>query len=213
MRNILVLLIVFCAGALAQSPAPERHVSGDVITSDGDPHIRIQLPSDVQYAGADRFDLYNVADCELHAFVEADAQKHVRKLYWVQFEGYLPSRPDLHHTYDSPRHTTIGGLDFYVDTWVSATDAHLTPGSDLEHIEKLIRGKGYVLPDGMMSVRLVHLLDPAKRRELMIIYSEDVASTGYSAQQLREGGNAHQRWLEMQDDLVKRATSSIKLGD
>jgi len=29
--------------------------------------------------------LYGMADCELHAFVEADSQKNVERLYWIQF--------------------------------------------------------------------------------------------------------------------------------
>ena len=35
------------------------------------------------------------------------------------------------------------------------------------------------MPAGMMSVRLVHLLDEQKRKELMIIYSENL--TGFDA--------------------------------
>jgi len=58
--------------------------------------------------------LYGMADCELHAFVDADPQKNVQRLYWVQFEGYLPTRPELKHNYDSPRHANIGGMDFYL---------------------------------------------------------------------------------------------------
>ena len=158
----------------AQAIAPERKVVGHVIVSERDPRVRIELPQSVVYAGADRFVLYGIADCELHAFVESDAQKNVQRLYWVQFEGYLPSKPDLHHKYDSPRHTSIGGLDFYVDTWVRAAEDKTTPGSDLEHIQALVLAKGYKFAAGMMSLRLVHLLDDAKRKELMIIYSEDL---------------------------------------
>jgi hypothetical protein len=151
----------------AQEVAPESKVAGragHAIISERDLRARIDLPQSVEYAGADRFVLYGIADCELHAFVESDAQKNVQRLYWVQFEGYLPSKPDLHHKYDSPRHTTIGGLDFYVDTWVRAADDKTTPGSDLEHIQVLVRAKGYKLPAGMMSVRLVHLLDRRSAR-------------------------------------------------
>src|SRR5258705_227195 len=83
-----------------------------------------------------RSNLYDIADCELHAFVDSDAQENVQRLYWVQFEGYLPSKPDLAHQYDSPRHTTIGGLDFYVDTWVRPKDAKTQKGSDRQHIEE-----------------------------------------------------------------------------
>jgi hypothetical protein len=33
--------------------------------------------------------LYGIADCELHAFVQADEQKNVQEFYWVQFEAYI----------------------------------------------------------------------------------------------------------------------------
>src|SRR5712691_2482963 len=125
---------------------PEREVEGNVITSERDPHVRIHLPNSAQYVGADRWVLYGMADCELHAFVEADEQKNVQRLYWVQFEGYLPTRPELRHTYDSVRHTNIGGMDFYVDTWVTPSDARDEPGSDSGHIKALIRARGYKIP-------------------------------------------------------------------
>jgi len=148
---------------------PERHVRGNVIISDRDPEIQIQLPKSTQYVDADRWVLYDIADSELHAFVEADPKNNVQGLYWVQFEGYLPTKPDLKHQYDSPRHAEIGGLDFYVDTWVRSKDADVDSGSDREHIEALVRAKGFTMPGGMMYVRLVHLLDEQKRKELMII--------------------------------------------
>lgn len=191
--------------------APERKVEGNVITSARDPAMRIRLPGSLQYLGADRWVLYDVADCELHVFVEADAQKNVRRLYWVQFEGYVPTRPELQYAYDSPRHVTMAGRDFFVDTWVRTTPAKTRPGSDGEHVRTLLREHGYKLPDGMMSVRLVHLLDEQKRKELMIIYGEDVATTGYSASELAEGGKARDRWAAIDSALIERATSQIAI--
>jgi len=205
--------ILACGVLLAQTSGPERTVKGNVLSSDHDPRVRIRLPGTVQYVGADRWVLYGIADCELHAFVEGDAQRSVQRLYWVQFEGYVPTRPDLHHTYDSPRHVQIGGLDFYVDTWVRANDAATEHGSDREHIEALIRAKGFKMPAGMMYVRLVHLLDQEKRKELMIIYGEDLASTGYTAGELNEGGRAHDRWSKIDANLITRAKERIQIDE
>jgi len=191
--------------------APERSVDGNVLVSKRDPAVRIQLPKTAQYVGAIRWALFEIADCELHAFVGADEKKNVQQLYWVQFEGYLPANPDLHYTYDSPRHTSIGGLDFYVDTWVRSEGAKTRPGSDREHIEALIRAKGYKMPAGMMYVRLVHLLDEQKRTELMIVYGEDLAPTGLTAVALDQGGDAHDRWPAIEKGLVDRAQQRIAL--
>lgn len=180
-----------------------------MITSERNPRVRIELPKSVQYVGADRWFLYGMADCELHAFVQPDSRKHVQTLYWVQFEGYLPTRPELKHTYDSPRMTKLGGMNFYVDTWVRPRSAPTRPGSDLEHIDALIQAQGYTLPSGMMSVRLVHLLDEQKRKELMIIYSEDVVPTGFNAAELLPGGKAHDQWRAIEAGLIERAEKTL----
>jgi hypothetical protein len=208
-----VVVILFCGFLAAQIKRPERQVEGNVITSGRDPKVRIQLPKSGQYVGADRWVLYGIADCELHAFVDADGQKNVQRLYWVQFEGYLPTKPELKHKYDSPQHAKIGGIDFYVDTWVRANDAEIQPGSDREHIEALIRAKGYKMPAGMMYVRLVHLLDEQKRKELMIIYGEDVASAGVTAAELHERGKAYDQWSIIEKGLVERAEKKIVLEE
>jgi hypothetical protein len=168
MRRAFALASICCTFLVSQTTAPERKVNGNLITSERDPKIRIELPANVTYVGADRWVLYDIADCELHAFVEADAQKNIKKRYWLQFEAYVPSRPELTHTYDSARHRTIGGMDFYVDTWVRASTSETRKRSDREHMEALLRSKGYKSAAGMMDVRLVHLLDPQKRKELMI---------------------------------------------
>jgi hypothetical protein len=196
--------------------SPERKVEGNVITSARDPAVRVHLPNSAQYVGADRWVLYGMADCELHAFVEVEPQttgspKTVRHLYWVQFEAYLPTRPELKHTYDSPRHANLGGMDFYVDTWLRRKDAEMQPDSDREHIETLIRAKGYHMPDGMIYVRLVHLLDEQKRKELMIIYGEDVAQNGFTAAELEEGGKAHDRWPTVAEGLIERAEKRVEI--
>jgi hypothetical protein len=202
-------MLLLCGFLAAQSKSPERTVQANVITSERDPMVRIKLPKSVQYVGADRWILYGIADCELHAFVEADGDKKLQRLYWVQFEGYVPTRPELKHKYDSPRTTTLGGMNFYVDTWVRPKNAATQLGSDLEHLNALIRAKGYKLPAGMMSVRLVHLLDEQKRQELMIIYSEDVAPTGFTAAELLPGGKAYGQWPAIEKGLIERAEKTL----
>ena len=109
--TIIVAAFVGCLTAIAQ--APERKVvNNNIIISDHDPQARIELPKSVWYVGVDRFVLQDIADCELYAFIEVDDQKNVQRLYWIQFEDYLPSKPDLHHQYDSPRHMTIAASVF-----------------------------------------------------------------------------------------------------
>lgn len=212
--QLFALVITILIGAAAsQVKRPERQVHNNSVSSERNPKAKIRLPKPAQYVGADRWVLYGDADCELHAFVEADNQQNVQRLYWVQFEGYLPSKPELHHTYDSPRHIRLGGMDFYVDTWTRSSNEKIRSGSDREHIEALIRAKGYKMPPGMMYIRLVHLLDREKRQELMIIYGEDLAPTGFSSSDLQEGGRAYDKWPAIESGLMDRAKSKISITE
>jgi hypothetical protein len=210
LRNLASLLLL--SGTLiAQATAPDRTVKGNSVISTHDPAVRISVPKSAQYAGAERFVLYDVADCEIGVFVEADAAKNVTRLYWIQFEGYLPSKPDLHHEYDSPRHATLGGWDFFVDTWPRQRDEAIKPGGDREAVQRILGSKGYKMPEGMMYVRLVHLLDEAKRKELMIIYGEDLAPAGATAASLKEGGANFSRWPSIENGLIERAKKNVKV--
>src|SRR5688572_659790 len=89
-----LLLSSFLMGA---AQAPEREVKRNRLISKSDPAITIQVPRSALYLGAERWDLYDVADCELHLFVEAYPDKTVKTMYWIQFEAYLPTNE---HTYD-----------------------------------------------------------------------------------------------------------------
>lgn len=192
----------------------ERLATDNAVVSRRDPAVEIKLPSSVHYVGSDRFtfskpELGAFDAAELFAFVDAEKDGHVRKYIWVQFEGYLPGHPDLHFTYDSPKHVTIGGLDFYEDIGV-ASPKPLKPGSDSKHFYSLLASRGYKRGD-LMWVRLVHLLDATKRKELMIIYAESLAPTGYTAQQLDQGGSEHSQWAAMAAALSHRAIQGIRI--
>ena len=164
------LFLVFRLVA-AQSSVPEREVQVNVIISAPRTRVRIRLPDSVHYLGADRWILYDIADCELHAFVEADARKNNQRLYWIQFEGYVPSKPDLAYTYDSPATSRlVAGTSMSTPGCERKMKGRKCLGSDREHIEALIRSKGYknaLRNDGRSSGPSYSTLQ--KRKEVMII--------------------------------------------
>lgn len=219
MKNSFLPVVVSLAIGLfttSAMAAPVRTVMGHTVISRGDPVVQITLPSAAQYVGRERFllskpTLGNTEHCELFAFVDSDSDHRVVKYWWVQFEGYLPSQPNLHMTYDSPRHAKIGGLDFYVDAGVASPAKPPKPGSDGAHFISLLASHGYRRGD-LMWVRLVHLIDATKRKELMIIYAESLKPTTYSAAQLGEGGADHAKWADIEGPLIRRAEQSIDIG-
>jgi len=204
-KTIAMLALALACALPAFAMEPERTVSGTSVTSTHDPRMHIDLPSTAKYVGADRWLLLGFDDCEMHLFVDADADKRIQRLYWVQFEAYIPERPELHHDYSASRRITINGLEFHLDTWVQSADEPTEKDSDGDHQRRLLTAKGYQRPANGMYVRLVHLPDAEQRKEVMVIYGEDLAPTGFTAAQLREKGTAHDRWPAIEKALIERA--------
>jgi hypothetical protein len=195
-------------------PPPAATVGRHDIRLAGPPAIRVRVPRSARYVGGDRFVLYDIADCELHLFVDAGPDGQVRRYWWVQREAYLPARPGLTHDYASTgdRRETHWRLGVWVHPSLARTDAPETPGSDGAHIRALLAKAGYTLPPALASVRLVHLLDEPGTsghgtRELMIIYAEDAAKSGLRVEDAKQGAEA--RRVPRAEALVRRAAGSV----
>jgi hypothetical protein len=204
----LAALFVLFAGQAAAG-APERKVQNNHVISDRLPRVDIAVPTAFAYEGADRWNLYENADCEIHVFADTGPDHAVRRLIWVQFEGYLPEKPDARYRYNSPQHATLGGLDFFVDTYPRRAADAVRAGSDREHMQALLAAHGAHLADGMMYVRFVHLLDD--RRELMIIYGEPLPDQSLTTADLSAGGKAADSWPALSNDLINRAMLAVTL--
>jgi hypothetical protein len=65
-----------------------------------------------------------------------------------------------------------------------------------------------------MNVRMVQLLDDPQgtgkgKRELMVIYSEDLQPTGKTLAELTTDGKPNAAWKPMEQPLIERATSAV----
>ena len=211
MKPIVLSLaaLLFCTGAHVQGAAPERTVEGSVVTS-RDPAIRITLPKEARYVGADRWTLYDVADCEVHVFVEADAARNVQRVYWVQFEAFIPSQPDSKYNYDRDAIAEINGFAVHHRERFGPDDEKPRAGSDLEHVRKMILAAGYRLPKEIINARLVHLPDDTRRKEVMVIYMEDMATTGKTSADFIVGGKISDAWTPVGERLLERAKARVK---
>ena len=198
-------------GATAEAPQT-RTVKDRTLTSTQMPAVRLEFSKPFKYAGGHSFILYEVANAEQHFFVDADKDGRIKRMYWIQFEGYLPSNT---HSYDykSPKTVNIGGLDFFADAF--ARNIKASPGrpdSDGNRARAFLASKNYRLgSDEVLSQRLVHLVDKEKRNELMIIYLEDLSLMNLTAADLAKGGRAADQWEAISKGLLERATSGMKL--
>jgi hypothetical protein len=204
----------------ARAPAvpsrPAAHLRGHGVVHPGE-GVTIRVPARATYVGGERFVLYDAADCEIHVFVEADARHRVQRLYWIQFESYLPAQPGRRYNYaDGNRRIALRGTP----TWLRAAPANVAQparaGSDRERVVAIVTRAGYTIPPEILNVRLVQLLDDPQgtghgRRELMLMYVESLAPTGLTAADFVTDDAPNARWTATEPPLIARATASFRV--
>ena len=216
---VAAAILSFGAGtsvAAAEAVAPPAStVRGHSVTHP-QAQLTVRVPTTATYVGSDRFDLYGVADAEIQVFVEADKNKRLTKLYWIQFESYWPSKPELTHDYTGDRREQHWGATTWVSGGPGSTTESPRPGSDTEHVRAILKRAGYSQPAEVMNVRMVQLLDDPNgtghgRDELMFIYAEDLAPTGSTLAELTTDSKPNAKWTPIEQALIKRATNSFTI--
>lgn len=191
-RAISVPLLAF---PFLLSAAPLREVKGNTLVSAADPGASILVKEPFVYAGGQVIDVLKVAGAEQHFFVDAAPDRSIRRFAWIQFEHYYP---DNARVYDFSRMkqtpVALGRLAFMGDVRVRAGYFTMDrrPGSDSLAAEEFLRAKGFELDGTFVTLRLFHLPDDTRRKELMIIYGE-VVPPGASEEQAAADVTAHAR--------------------
>jgi hypothetical protein len=192
-------------------PSVPRSVENNVLHSEKLPVAQVQIDPQFFYAGNLSFILYNVAHVEQHHFITTNERKRIQRLLWFQFEGYLE---DNQHKYDYSglENMKLNDLTFLHDADILNIDDDYKerPTSDSAHVVEFFREKGYIFEGDTMFKRMVWL-DADLRNELMIIYSEDLASTGFNVSDLTEGGSHAPDWTAISKSLHERALASFAI--
>ena len=179
-----------------------RRVKGQILTSASLPPIRIRFGKAFKYVGSQQFILYDRAQVEQHFFVDADKQQRIKRMYMVQFEGYLPNISGSYN-YPVTKTVSLAGQSYIVDAEVIPNvpaaikqDAQ----SDVARAASFLEGKGYRIGEGIVFQRFVRLVDEAKRSEFILLYVEDLSGAGVDAAEKEKAmqefsGRALKRYL------------------
>ena len=204
-RRYPAAAVVLATASLAMPAQAQRSVDGNRIVSSELPAATIDVDADMVYVGVSEFPLYGVADVELHLFVEHEGRR-VKRLLWVQFEGY---RDDNDYTYDYSNDPVVrrDGIAFHTgERYYPSSDLPGRANSDGDHVVRLLREHGYELGRDVARVRMVWLLNEPARDELMLIYIEDLADHGTSVAELDADAAA---WARFAEGLRERAFGSF----
>lgn len=188
--------------------ARTRDVKGQVLISTYLPSIRLRFEKRFKYVGSQKFILYDRAQVEQHFFVDADNQQRIRRMYMVQFEGYLPN---VNATYDYPSTETvdINGVRYIVNVETIANVSAVlrqSPESDVARAGSFLESKGYQISESVMFQRFVRLVDEAKRNEFILVYIEDSGTAGGSIAATRTTSEKNEAMQEFQRRALKGFT-------
>jgi len=180
-QSLVPALSLLLASTLAAQAAPTRQVHGDTLVSPADPAATLIVNPAFRYAGGQVIDILKVAGAEQYFFIDAAPDRSIRRFYWIQFEYFYPTNS---HNYNysgikGQKQVTLGRLSFMGDVRVGPnyfTDDD-RPGSDSKAAEEFLRAKGFDIAGTFVTLRMFHLPDASKRRELMIIYGEALPDT------------------------------------
>ena len=123
---MLVLFFLCDATLMAQTAPPERKVLGKVVISEHDPAVRIELPKTARVLSG----RIACGHCLRHLRIVSCTllSKRMRKrtcsgCIGCSLKAICRAVLICITRTIPPKHTTIGGIDFYVDTWVRTKDA------------------------------------------------------------------------------------------
>ncbi len=171
--------------AFAQSDADNRmrHVKGQILSSTALPAIRVEFDKAFKYVGSQQFVLYDRAQVEQHFFVDADMQQRIKRMYMVQFEGYLPNISGSYN-YTVTKTVSLAGQSYIADAEIVQnvpTAIKQDTQSDVARAASFLESKGHHIGEGIVFQRFVRLVDEAKRNEFILLYVEDLSGAGFDA--------------------------------
>jgi hypothetical protein len=210
-QPIAALLAVASVAVTIEAQATPYTVTSGRVVSAMQPTIRLDVDTSLAYVGSQRWILYDVARAEQHLFVQK-VGNDVRRVLWVQFEEYIPSSNGK-YDYSKSKPISAFGRELRTDKelWtVPTTEAR--PESDGAHARQLLRDHGITLPAHMLYERFIYLPDSTRRRELMVIYAEDVRAVGVDVSALEGSPEATARLYALLDEHERRALRAFRIS-
>ncbi|GAB5519961.1 MAG: hypothetical protein RhofKO_22120 [Rhodothermales bacterium] len=188
-------------------------VQGHVLMSNNLPEAHIVLPETATFIGSMRFDLYDVADTEVYLFAEAGLDSTIDRLYWIQFEAYLPTVPNA--VYEPGRRgeplVRLGEMNLFYRARFGSRNDEMPEGSEAARVVDMVSDAGYAMPGETMSAQFHQVVHPDRRSEIIVIYVESLANIDLTVEEILADGREGEAMYQLHERALPRAQERIKI--
>ena len=206
--------VFFIAAAFLFQNQPHREVKNNVLTSDATPKLTLKVASEFQFVGSVPFNIRNIAEGERFVWVVADATKHVKKLFIVQFEGYMPNIDSTYRfAITGPIH--LGDYDYRHNCWFwdNGADIASRQHPDADSSYNLLVSKGYSLDPELAMSRFARIVGDDRRNELIFFYVESLKDLGHKLSDFPEDKPRSAGPELIEKGLTERSLRSFTVSD
>jgi hypothetical protein len=171
--------------------------------------FRFLISDEFKYLGSHRIIIKDNSKADLLIFVVSDNNKTINKYFLVQIEKFLPNN-DFRYNYSSETKKKFSGYEFYLDNFCFDIYKHAEeyPDSDVAQMIDFCKEQGYKMPRVNITNRLVHVFGEDHRKEILLIYAEDLTLRGFTFKDMyneREGFTTlfHKEKLKVRENALK----------
>lgn len=194
---------------LASAVAPVRTVDHNLLVSDQEPAISIQVDPSLTYVGSFHFQIHTVAAGDRFVWVQATPEKRVQKLVIVQLEGYLEGKGQYNY---SPLNVTHLGENDYNSNGFFYDDSDYGrehPGNEATKTREFLEQRGYSLDHEQSLYRFFRAL-PDRQNEILIFYIQPMSELGLKMSEASPEQDTP-REKELKAQQRERALASFKI--
>jgi len=210
MRHGLCALFLLASCATAQSD--DRSFRDRVLTSRASPEIALEIDAAFAPLPVQRFPIETMTNAERRVYVEAGADRVVRRMIVVQFER-AQDGSDFRFRYPSrpPRQYGENTYRFGAYVYDDASAAQREPTREASLTRALLIAQGYAPPRLWRASRLARVTDPDGLTEIIIFYFEN-ADADYPAGPLQGADEDGDLVLdaEAREALARRMEAAIR---
>ncbi len=181
-RGMVIGLLWLLAPAVwASEPAKQQdqssRVENNTFISMDNPTIRVKVNKKFEYVGSVPFIIDNESAGNRYIFVRAAADKHIRQMFIIQQEGFLPSSNDT-YKYRITTPDTLGNSKYQHSVIFEDNEATIReePGREADVTQQFLTAHGYVLEPELVMSRFARPVDSLRRHEIIFFCFENLSS-------------------------------------